>query len=145
MFRQFILPALAGSALIAATLPAAAATLTVVAENVNKAKGNIVVAVYQGDKFLSKKPEDRAHGAAVPAQKGPVTLVIENVEPGDYGLVVFHDANNNQDVDTNFIGMPKEGIGFSNGAKINMGPPKIDEARFTVAEPGATQSIELAY
>lgn len=129
----------------AIAIPASAATLTVVAENVKKAKGNVIIAVYKGDNFLSKEDGSRAYEGWAPAQKGPVTITIENVEPGEYGFVVFHDANENQDLDTNFIGLPKEGIAFSNGAKINMGPPKIQEAAFNVDEPGTVQRVALDY
>jgi len=137
---------LAGAALITATsLSANAASLTIVAENVEKAKGNVIVAVYKGDKFLSKAPEDRAYDGWAPAEKGPVKITIDNIEPGEYGFVIFHDANENQDLDTNFIGLPKEGIAFSNGAKINMGPPKIEDAAFKVDEPGTVQTVALDY
>ena len=50
-----------------------------------------------------------------------------------YAISVFHDKNDNKKMDTNFIGIPKEPIGCSNGATGFMGPPKYKKAKFTVA------------
>ncbi len=136
---------LAAIGFMATALPASAATLTVVAENVEKAKGRVILAVYKEHNFLSEEEGAQAYTAAAPAQKGAVTLTIEDVEPGNYGFVIFHDANGNDDLDRSFLGLPKEGIGFSNGAKINMAPPKIEDARFNVPEDGATQKVALDY
>ena len=41
---------------------------------------------------------------------------------------IYHDANANSEMDTNWIGMPKEGVGVSNPAKARMGPPKFEDA-----------------
>jgi len=39
-----------------------------------------------------------------------------------------HDENSNGKMDTNFIGMPREGVGASNNAKGHMGPLKFRAA-----------------
>jgi uncharacterized protein (DUF2141 family) len=58
--------------------------------------------------------------------------VFENVAPGTYAISVFHDENSNGEVDTNFVGMPKEPLGFSNNPKMGLGPPSFDEAKFVL-------------
>ncbi len=48
---------------------------------------------------------------------GPeVTVVFENLAPGEYGISVVHDENENGDLDKNFVGIPKEGFAFGNNA-----------------------------
>jgi uncharacterized protein (DUF2141 family) len=47
----------------------------------------------------------------------------------DCGIAVV-DENSNGKLDTNFIGMPREGAGASNDAKGHMGPPKFGAASF---------------
>lgn len=42
---------------------------------------------------------------------------FEGVPSGTYALVVLHDENMNGKLDTNWLGIPKEGYGFSNDAK----------------------------
>jgi len=50
------------------------------------------------------------------------------ISPGRYALSVFHDENGNGKMDTNFIGMPREGVGASNNAIGHFGPPKFEAA-----------------
>lgn len=50
-----------------------------------------------------------------------------------YATSVFHDENSNGELDTNFMGIPREGVGASNGAKGHLGPPKFDAAAFRFA------------
>jgi uncharacterized protein (DUF2141 family) len=54
---------------------------------------------------------------------GVLTTTFD-VEPGDYAVLVHHDDNDNDKMDTNFIGIPKEPIGLSNSAVPKLGPPK---------------------
>ena len=49
---------------------------------------------------------------------------------GQYVLSALHDEDNNGELNTNFIGMPVEGVAASSNAQGKMGPPSYDEARF---------------
>jgi uncharacterized protein (DUF2141 family) len=42
------------------------------------------------------------------------------IEPGTYAVSVFHDENSNGKLDTNFLGIPREGVGASNDARGHM-------------------------
>jgi small-conductance mechanosensitive channel len=55
---------------------------------------------------------------------------IPNETPGTYALAVIHDENMNGKLDTNWLGIPIEGYGFSNGAKGLFGAPSFSAARF---------------
>jgi uncharacterized protein (DUF2141 family) len=56
------------------------------------------------------------------------------LKPGDYAMSVFHDENESGKMDTNFLGMPTEGVGSSNDAKGFMGPPSFEKAKFSVKQ-----------
>ena len=47
-------------------------------------------------------------------------------------MAAFHDANGDGELNANFVGMPTEGYGFSNGARGFMGPPAFGAAAVTV-------------
>jgi len=70
-------------------------------------------------------------------------LVIKNLEYGKYAVSIFHDENGNGDLDHNFIRMPAEPLGFSNGFKMGLfsGLPSFEKLQFTF-EPGAA-TIEI--
>ena len=58
---------------------------------------------------------------------------------------VFHDEDNNKQLNTNFVGMPKEGIGVSRNAKGHFGPPKYEDAKFELNKAGESMVISLKY
>jgi uncharacterized protein (DUF2141 family) len=61
------------------------------------------------------------------------TIVFNDLKDGSYAVRYFHDENNNGELDTNFIGIPKEGFGFSNDAFGKFGPKKFKEWLFEVS------------
>ncbi len=59
-------------------------------------------------------------------------MTIKDLKPGSYSFKYFHDENKNQKLDTNIIGMPKEGFGFANNAKGKFGPPSLEKTVFSI-------------
>ena len=78
-------------------------------------------------------------------ENGKAVCTFAGVAPGDYGVSVFHDENGNGNLDRNFMGMPKEGVGASNDAAGHFGPPKFDDARFGYKGGPLTLTIHLRY
>lgn len=60
------------------------------------------------------------------------TVIFIGIPKAEYTLMAYHDENNNSKLDKNFIGMPKEDVACSNNAKGFMGPPKYEDAKFTI-------------
>ena len=73
------------------------------------------------------------------------TLSFADLPAGTYALACFHDENGNGKLDTNWIGIPKEGMVASNNAKGRMGPPKFDDAKFAFAAPGMELKLKVKY
>lgn len=78
----------------------------------------------------------------VPANGRTVTATFTNVAAGTCAVKVFHDINSNKELDTSWIGWPKEPYGFSNDAPVNMGPPPFKLAAITIKE--GTNSTRIA-
>lgn len=136
--------ALIGSAALLAATHASAATLTVVISDIRSDVGQVNIAVYDNkDDWLG---DDATHGRSMVVsdniENGIVTTSFE-VEPGEYAISVHHDDNDNGEMDTNFIGIPNEPIGLSNGAVPKFGPPKYKDAVFTVGDEGLEMPIKL--
>ena len=70
---------------------------------------------------------------------------LEDIPPGTYALAVIHDENMNGKLDTNFLGIPKEGYGFSNGAKSLLGAPSFSAASFEYDGGTLDLTISLHY
>ncbi|KAA0676334.1 DUF2141 domain-containing protein [Azospirillum brasilense] len=125
-----------------ATAQAAAADLAITVANVANAQGKVLVAVCTPETFLGP---NCPYTAAEPARPGSVTVVVHKVPPGTYAVQAFHDENQNLELDRNFLGLPKEGIGFSNDAPMHFGPPRYTDATLAVAEPITRTMLTLRY
>ena len=67
------------------------------------------------------------------------------IGPGTYAVSVFHDENSNDKLDTNFLGIPREGVGASNDARGHMGPPKFSAAQFLFSGGRFNLKITINY
>ncbi len=72
---------------------------------------------------------------------GTMTVSFPNVAPGTYGVTVEHDEDGDGKLKTNFIGMPKEGVGVSNNPG---GIPSWGKAQVRVNGNGAI-SVKMRY
>lgn len=115
---------------------AAAADLTVIVENVKSAKGAVRVGLFTKAEGFPKAP---ARGQIAEATAGSVSFMFKDLQPGNYALSALHDVNDNQKLDTNFVGMPTEPYGFSRDARGIFGPPSFTEA--SIAVDGKDQRI----
>jgi len=130
----FVAPALVAG-------PAAAASLRIELENVRNANGVVHAEVCPREAFLKDCP---FQGQAQ-AQSGTVVIVIPDLPPGHFAVQAYHDENRNQKVDRNFLGIPKEGVAFSNDARIVFGPPKFAEAAFDHGAAPQTARMHMRY
>jgi uncharacterized protein (DUF2141 family) len=119
-----------------------AQSLSITIKNIKEPKGSIRVGLFNDeDKFL-KDPFD---GKVVDVKGTEVTVVFENLKPGDYAISVIHDENANGELDSNVMGIPKEGFGFGNDAMGMFGPPSFDKAKITLTDKPQTQVIKMKY
>lgn len=116
-------------------------TLHVVIDNARSARGNIHVDICPQANFLSKCP----YSAEAAARKGRVEVVVHGVPPGRYAAQITHDENGNKKVDRGLLGIPREGIGFSNNVRVRFRAPRFAEAAFEVTGGRQSISVRLQY
>jgi uncharacterized protein (DUF2141 family) len=143
MITIVALPAVADSP---ATVPAngARSTITVRIEALRNNQGTVYVSLYQDKKAFADNKNALASGQAKPTNQ-TAQVEFKNIVPGNYALSFIHDENNNQKLDTNFIGIPKEGFGFSKDATGKFGPPKYDDAVVNVPAGPVTIVMRTKY
>lgn len=73
-------------------------------------------------------------GKVIPVDSDTIFYTFYNIPLGDYAIAIFHDKNNNGELDKNFFGIPSESYIFSNDAEGTFGPPDFEEAKFTIKE-----------
>jgi uncharacterized protein (DUF2141 family) len=81
----------------------------------------------------SKEAFDSEKGCkllSAPADGTVVHVTFTDLPAEEYAVKVFHDINSDSELNTSWIGWPKEPYGFSNDAPVNMGPPPYRLAAF---------------
>ena len=95
--------------------------------------------------YDSKKVFESDRGDKPGPQPGIVAGIVKKVSKGvfkeeikvpsgTYAIGLYIDANENEKMDTNFLGIPKEQFGFSNDAKGSFGPPSFESASFELVK-----------
>jgi uncharacterized protein (DUF2141 family) len=116
-------------------------SLTVIVKNFDSDQGKVKVGLYESASTYMKKTYRAVQ--AVVDNKDQVILVFEDVPNGSYAFSIYHDANENDQLDTNFIGIPTEDYAFSNNADGRFGPPEYELCVFEITGEDLTQTIEL--
>ncbi len=120
----------------------AQSVLDVTVTGIRSAKGTVLVAVCDTATFLQ---ETCRYKGRAPAAVGSVVVRIAGVPPGVYAAQAYADENDNGKIDRNFFGIPTEGLGFSNDAKMRFGPPSFADAAFTLGVAGGRIQFSLHY
>lgn len=104
--------------------------------------GSVYLAVYDNESdWLGEEAVTTREVDIAEALQGEVVTTELQLPLGSYAFSIFYDANGNGELDTNFIGMPKEPIALSNNARARFGPPKYEDAAFALNLEPMTQRV----
>jgi len=134
-------------ALVAAVAASSAnaADLIIKVKDVRDAKGSVLISLYDSQESFLKPPLAKLKQKAK-ASKGEITFVFHDVPAGSYAAGSFQDEDDSGKLKTNNLGVPSEGVGFSNDAQGSGGPPKFAQASFVFdGKSDKTISFSLNY
>jgi uncharacterized protein (DUF2141 family) len=121
---------------------AADGQVEVVVTNLRNANRHVRVGICPQETFLETDCPYEAETAAV---KGETIVIVHGVPPGTYAVQVFHDENDNHEVDRSWLGIPEEGVGFSNDPSFTFGPPSFTDTSFRLGADGGRITVRLRY
>jgi uncharacterized protein (DUF2141 family) len=106
--------------------------LTITVDGMRNLNGRIQLFLYnQAEDHLITEKAYKAFQIEV---DGPeVSKTLQNIPAGEYSLGLFHDENQDAICNLNFLGIPREGYGFSQNYKIFLRAPNFEETKFKVA------------
>ena len=134
---------LCGSPALAQIVPG---TIRVYVHGVRNGYGDVKCALFTSGDGFPMDPSKAIQRTSGQIQNGQAVCNFIKVLPGDdYAVAVFHDENGNGVLDTNFLGIPKEGVGASNDPSSTFGPPKYEEAKFKYSGGIQPVTINLSY
>lgn len=123
--------------LVCSAFTFAQSTLTIEISGLKSNKGEVIVSLVDAQ----DKP---VLDTLVGIEHNKATAKFHNLSEGEYAFKFIHDENSNKELDTNFIGFPKEGFGFSNNAKGSFGPPDFEKTIFKIKND-TTQKCDVIY
>lgn len=106
-------------------------------------RGNVVVKLYVKGDDVPKGPGTREISMKIVGKRAGVDF--EKLPHGTYAVFAFHDENENGTVDHNFLGIPKESLGFSNGFRVTLvsGIPDFEDLKFGFDKTHTTEVIRM--
>ena len=108
-------------------------------------KGQVLCSLFSSAiAFPQKDDKAVAHYAAEISDRR-ASCEFPGIAPGTYAVSAFHDENSNGKLDTNFMGIPREGVAASNDARGRLGPPKFNDAAFKVSGDQVNLKITITY
>lgn len=119
-----------------------AANLTVKVAGISKASGTLMVQLMDSEAAWNGKAKPVSGARQAIVTTDPVELSFKDLPAGRYAIRLMHDENDNGKLDSNLLGMPTEGYGYSNNPRV-MRAAKFDEAAFDVGDADSAISIEL--
>ena len=102
--------------------------------NIQIGKGFLKIVLHDSESSYREADQIPFRKITVPADREHITLQIEGVPHGRYAFIVYQDLNDNDNIDSNIIGWPKEPFGFSNNPPIRFGPPSFKKTSFEVTD-----------
>lgn len=114
-----------------------ASDLTITIDSLRSDNGQVLLCLFSAETSDKKAFPDCEKGKPVRSQKaaiagGKVVVTYYGLKDGEYAIAMIHDENANGKFDTNFVGIPTEGLGVSNNPRLT-GAPSYDEAKFKVS------------
>ena len=118
--------------------------LTVVIANLRSGDGQVRIALWNDPETFATEDTALAE-ASQAAGPGEARFTFQDLPPGRYAVVGYHDENGNGGFDQTWIGLPDEGLGFSNGAWIGFGAPSFEEAAVEITQTQRVIVVNLRY
>ena len=110
--------------------------------NIKSTKGKIHIGFYKkGQNFPVHA--SKHFKTVVKPKIGTMVVSINSLKNAEYAIAVLHDINNNNKLETNFLGMPKEPFGFSKNFKPKFSAPKFNDCSFSLKNQKKSFTINL--
>lgn len=103
-------------------------------------EGHIIVAIFDNEKsFVDEDPKMHKTFKKTKVKNGRLNLRFD-LPAGSYGITIVDDENKNGEMDYNFVGMPKEGFGFSDYYHTGLTKPTLNDFKVQIKK-GKTNKI----
>jgi len=120
------------------------ANLTLVINDLRNQQGEVCVALFESKAGFPKDETKAICNSCFAITELPMSVSFE-VSYGSYSASILYDENKDGKLNTGLMGIPQEGIGFSNDPMIIKGTPSFKTACFEFSEDNAITEITMKY
>jgi uncharacterized protein (DUF2141 family) len=114
---------------------ASAADLTVRVSSLLPNRGHLAYALFESSEgFPSQRDKAIRRGFLEFGAADSFEFAIRDLPGGTYALAIYQDLDRSAKLEKNFLGVPREPVGFSRNPKLYLGPPKFDATSFVFDE-----------
>jgi uncharacterized protein (DUF2141 family) len=118
-------------------------TLSITVSDIPDKKSKIYVGFYTAENDFPKHGKHAFRKVVEANGNSSITVTWDDIPKGEYAIAVYQDLNNNDKLETGFMGMPKEPAGLSTNLKPGMfNIPNFKKCKVSVAN-GSQLNIVL--
>lgn len=118
-------------------------TLTLNITNIQQSKGTLRIGIYDPTPAFGSDGAKPNYQKSISITKTDNQVIIFELPQGRYALAMYHDLNDNNKMDKNMVGFPKEPYGFSNNFRPKFSGPKFEDCAFELNDSPKTINIKL--
>lgn len=111
--------------------------------------GQLLVLIFGGDTGFPDQPERAIWQGMSPIGSGPVRLPVRlelSQLPSRIAVSAIHDENGNGEMDTNFLGIPREGFGFTAVQELpRLRRPTFADTAIPLPRDGDVVQVRIRY
>lgn len=125
-------------------------TLTVEINGIRNVKGNVCLSMFNSPQGYPDSASQAVLAKCFTVVSRSFEIRIEGVADGTYGIAMWHDENRDEKLNYNFLGIPKEGLAFSENGKPRItppppGPPSFSSISFEIRGEPRRTSAKMTY
>ena len=120
-------------------------SIIVTISNIRSNNGKVNVSLFAAADGFPSNTQKAVALQSVSIQNNKVSLRFDNLPFGTYAVACLHDENGNGKMDTNLLGIPKEGYGASKDAVNKFSAPKFEAAKFPFNSAVLSVNFKMHY
>lgn len=120
-------------------------SLTVTVNGLRNQKGQVCLSLFAQAQGFPTNPSLAVASRCVSAESSPLTVTFNNLRSGTYAVAMIHDENRDGKMNTGFLGIPKEGFGFSRNPSVSFSAPSFEDTAISVTQPNTKTQIQVKY
>jgi len=114
-------------------------------EGLRNNRGQVYCQIFQSARNFPSNSAGNVPTTASTIRNRRAACDFQNVEPGSYAVLVFHDEDSTHLLELNPDGTSREGVGLSNNPSAAAGLPSYAAAKFTYRDGTMNLTIDMKY